>query len=382
MENLSLTDKEKRKEDIKFNLKEYTIKTKTCEEHTIFLPFPGELKELISLNTISNRISLDSNKLVSFFGTNNDIDFLNNDFIHSSIILKAICAFLGSINQENDIADITDDYVSPLEDEQYLENSKNYFSYIEKNKNIIFSSFKLKDFFLLIDALLFIGISIPKEQGNILYQSIKAQAMMRDQIAIIVAPSNNFWIKSEQVNINGINYDKKLNNFSNIFFNVKFVNKFLDKIANHPRCYLGLINSMNHKNLKSTFDSLKTECNKFPSEVALFDQLNHLNIEENPKAKPIFVRSIEGIKGGLKVLKHEEFTDNNILILESEPDKINDTKDNSVSMNLFSEQYLSYSQAEKEKIEQSQDEIIEYILKLLEECTDDIRDYLNNHHLE
>ena len=137
MENLSLTDKEKRKEDIKFNLKEYTIKTKTCEEHTIFLPFPGELKELISLNTISNRISLDSNKLVSFFGTNNDIDFLNNDFIHSSIILKAICAFLGSINQENDIADITDDYVSPLEDEQYLENSKNYFSYIEKNKNII-----------------------------------------------------------------------------------------------------------------------------------------------------------------------------------------------------------------------------------------------------
>lgn len=139
---------------------------------------------------------------------------------------------------------------------------------------------------------------------------------------------------------------------------------------------------MNHKNLKSTFDSLKTECNKFPSEVALFDQLNHLNIEENPKAKPIFVRSIEGIKRGLKLLKHDEFTDNNILILESEPEKINDTKDNSVSMNLFSEQYLKYSQAEKEKIEQSQDEIIEYILKLLEECTDDIRDYLNNHHLE
>lgn len=368
--------------ETKFNLKEYTIKTKTCEEHIIYLPFPGELQQLISLNTISNQIILDSNKLLSFFGTDNDIDFLSNDFIHSSIILKAICAFLGSINQENDITQITDDYVSPPEDDQYIENAKNYFSYIEKNKHIIFSSFKLKDFFLFIDALSFIGISIPKDPENNLYQSIKDQAMMRDQIAVIVAPSNNFWFKSEQININGINYDKKLNNFSNIFFNTKFVNKFLDKVANHRRCYFGLINSMCHKNLKSTFDSLKTECNKFPSEVALFDQLNHQNIAENPKGKPVFVRSMEGIKGGFKMLKHEEFTDNNILILESEPDKINDTKDNSVKMNLFSEQYLSYSKAEKERIEQSQDEIIEYVLKLLEECTDDIRDYLSNHHLE
>ena len=381
LEKLSLTEPST-ETPLKFTFTEYTIKTKSCDDLSLSLPFPSELQSLIALNTLSDQISIDSTKLLSFFEPNNTINFLSNDYIHSSIILKAILAFLGSINVENDFTQITDESsIPPISEEQFVENSINYFSYIEKNKSLIFSLLKLKDFFLFVNALDFIGVKLPKD--SVLYKSMKTLIMTHDKIMIIVAPSNNFWIKSEQVNINGVNYDKKLNNYSNIFFNTQFVKKFMEKIGKHPRCYLGLISSMTHKNLKSTFDSLKMECD-FPSEVPLFDQVHHINTNDTGKGKPTFVRSMELIKNGLKIYKQEEFGEGNIVILESEEDKINNTKDNSLPMSLFSEQYLMYDKTDenRKKMDKCQDDVITYLETLLENCTEDIREYLHNHPLK
>ena len=68
------------------------------------------------------------------------------------------------------------------------------------------------------------------------------------------------------------------------------------------------------------------ECD-FPNEVPLFDQVHHINTNDTGKGKPTFVRSMELIKNGLKIYKQEEFGEGNIVILESEEDKINNTKD-------------------------------------------------------
>ena len=55
--------------------------------------------------------------------------------------------------------------------------------------------------------------------------------MEKNKILILIAPSNNFWVKSEKDTINGQNYDIKLNNYDNgknrIFYNKKFIKKFL-----------------------------------------------------------------------------------------------------------------------------------------------------------
>lgn len=370
LESLSL------EEPIKFHIETYTVETKTGQDFQIDLPLPSELNELISRNIQKEQILVEMNKLLSIHKPKKIIDLTSNDKVENIIILKSICAFLGSINSCNDFSQITgEDSLSTINDSQFIENCPNFFSYIERNKPWLFFEFKMKDFDVFIDALINIGIKVLK--NTLLYETMRNYIMARNKIMIIIAPSNNFWIKSERVTIGGKNYDKKINNYQNIFFNLPFVKKFIQKIINHPRCYLGFINSMMHKNLRGTIDALKVELSDFPSEFALFDQTIHINTNPNPKEKPVFVRDMTKITHVLKnVCKKTEFSESNILILESEADKINNTKDNTVIMNLFSEQYLEYSNEEKELFSKKQDEIIEYVEKLLNECSNDIREYI------
>ena len=46
-------------------------------------------------------------------------------------------------------------------------------------------------------------------------------------------------------------------------------------------------------------------------------------------------------------------------------------------MNLFSEQYLGFNEKGKEAIDLEGDKVINYIIKLFENCHDDIRIYIN-----
>ena len=119
-------------------------------------------------------------------------------------------------------------------------------------------------------------------------------------ILVIIAPSNNFWLKSEKSIINGVNYDKKLNNYCNIFYNKKFIKKFLIKIGKHPRCNLCLMSSMTYKNLKAAIDGLDVQFNELlPKKYAIISQNEHdIIIPNNKKEMPIFFRNI------IKIIQH------------------------------------------------------------------------------
>lgn len=83
-----------------------------------------------------------------------------------------------------------------------------------------------------------------------------------------------------------------------------------------------------------------------------------------------------------KKRKYKNYNERNIIILESEEKKIADTKDNTILVNLFSEQYIEASEEERASIDNKGDEVINYIKDLLENCTDDIRIYINNNKLK
>ena len=78
----------------------------------------------------------------------------------------------------------------------------------------------------------------------------------------------------------------------------------------------------------------------------------------------------------------EYFNEKNIIILESEEDKMEDTKNNSVYVNLFSEEYLEKDKQGQEAEDINGDRAINYIKKLLENCCDDIRDYISKHKIK
>ena len=96
-----------------------------------------------------------------------------------------------------------------------------------------------------------------------------------------------------------------------------------------------------------------------------------------------FYRNMNKIKKHLKNIKKNYFDEKNIIILESETNKVGpDTKNNSIIVNLFNEEYIENYHIEMSRKEDKGDEIIKYIIDLLENCSDDIRDYINKNKTE
>ena len=91
-----------------------------------------------------------------------------------------------------------------------------------------------------------------------------------------------------------------------------------------------------------------------------------------------FYRNMNKIKKHLKNIKKNYFDEKNIIILESEKNKIGpDTKNNSIIVNLFNEEYIENHQIEMSRKEDKGDAVIKYIIDLFEHCSDDIRNYIN-----
>ena len=385
----------------------------------IFLPTPESLVKLCDSKLIKEIVNFDLTKFVSFFRKNPEKEkiILNLDKIKSlsnKDLLPYILVFIGGINSINTIYDIFEGIETELQPKEniYIDHSENYLNYIlsildffkgKEQFSIPFSQMKL--LFAILDE---IGINIHRDDKNILYRSIKDSffLMERNKILIIVAPSNNFWIKSEKSTIGDQNYDIRLNNYSYIFYNKKFIQKFLSKIAKHPRCCFGLISSMTYKNLKNCWEALEKQfSNICPKKIIFIDQKDHDQVMQDPnKKKMSFFRNMQKIIEHLKREKEKElkiayknylkgednneykgddnigyFDNENIIILESEEDKIGeDTKWNSLKMNVFNEQYLEFNEKQKLAIDLQGDKVIDYVFDLLENCTDDIREYLHN----
>ena len=393
-------------------LKEFKIVCKFFDKNDddenakeIDFPTAESLEKLCSHQIVKDALSFDIKKFKSFLEIKKEEDedkekiILNLDKLatNNKDIYRYILILIGGINSNSDIYSFFDDSVKTPTEEYFIDNSINYLEYVNsiidylKAQNLSVAYSQL-DF--LLKALEELGINIFKEENNTLYRSIKDSflSMEKNKILVIIAPSNNFWVKSERNVINDQNYDIKLNNHNNIFYNKKFIEKFLKKITKHPRCTFALISSMNKKNLKNCWDGLEKQFSvDCPKKVILFDQTDHKQLMLDPeKKKPSFFRDMQKIKEHLKKEKnsdknkdieeinYEIFDEKNIFILESEPDKeSDDTRNNSFFINSFDEKYLEKNENEKEAIDIRGNAVINYVYQLLENCTDDIRDYIH-----
>ena len=365
------------------------------------LPTPESLEKLCEPQIVKDLLTFDVKKFSSFLQD----DTLNLDKIESiksQDMMLFVLILLGFINSECDIYDLTDDSIKSPGEETYINNiiNVNYVVYLNSSIDYLKSQGKYlnskNDLDELINILDLLGITIPKDDKNTLYDKINKDLFLsseKNKILILIAPSNNFWIKSEKSTINDQNYDKKLNYYNNIFYNKEFIKKFMEKVAINPRCRLGLISSMNYRNLHSCWEALEkldNDINKLcPKNVVYIDQNSHEAIEDpnNKKGKRVFFRSMNKIKENLSKNKAKNkeneqdttnyFAENNILILESEQDKMGDnTKDNSILLNVFSEDYIQSDEKKKNDTALEVDKFLNYLVKLLNNCGEDIRSYI------
>jgi hypothetical protein len=397
-------------------LKEYKIISKFMEKNEeeetakdIDLPTPESFEKLCSLELVKNFLSFDMKKYQSLFETKKEENkdektILNLDKITSIIngeLIPYIMIFIGGINSNSDIYNFFDETVTNPGDECFIDNSPNYLEYLNSIIDYLKNSEKLSFLFsqmeLLFKALDEMGINIKRDNENVLSRHIKESffSIEKNKILVILAPSNNFWVKSEKRTINDQNYDIKLNNYSYIFYNKPFIKKFLTKIARHTRCTFGLLCSMNKKNLKNCWEGLEKQfSNDCPKTIILFDQTDHIEIKKENEKKPHYFRSMTKIVERLKKEKAqnnkrkdhdneeqeeniEYFNEKNIIIVESEEEKMGDTKSNSILVNTFDEEYWKKDKKERDSIDLDGERAIDYVYNLLENCNDDIRAYMN-----
>ena len=404
----SMSSKEKIKRGrINIELIEYSIISKYFDENDniqlIFLPTPESIEKLINSKIVKDLIRYDINKYKSLFKNsaeeendeNNEdtsteeklyLDLDKISSIHNITMLSIILVFLGGINSQNDIYSIFPNETPQNPNENcYIDKAYNYLYYIYHSVEYLRHqqiSFPFSDLNLLFQSLKEIGFFIPINNKNILYRSVKDSFMslLDNKILVIIAPSNNFWLKSEKSVINGVNYDKKLNNYCNIFYNKLFIKKFLLKIVKHPRCNLCLMSSMVFKNLKAAIDGLDVQFTEFlPKKFAIVSQDDHDVINPNKKNEmPLFYRNMEKIIKHLKqVEKWDYFDEKNILILEGDKNKISEsTENNTIVSNLFSEDFLEFDLKKKYIVEKEGEKLISYVVNLLENCPNDVRDFI------
>jgi hypothetical protein len=385
------------------DLKEYIIRSRISEDKKYFMPTPENLLELFNLNVIHGQIEYDMEKYKSFFKKENEeniLDLTNIQHILNNKILNSILFFLGAINIENDIYEFDqveeeeDEIKEPIPEENLFENSQNYIEYLQNNINLLTKNIAFMDIDLTIKSLEEIGLKIVPENSNTLYRQIKDKVMSlpENKILVLITPSNNFYVKTEKNSINGINYDFKINNITKLFLNSEFIKKFILKISNHPRCHFGLLSSMLQKNLKTANSGMSTMFNTiYPRHISLIDQRSHDVIDLDKKGVvPKFFRNLELI---LKHIKTKDklycFNKTNVLIIESKDFKIKEekkpesTKLNSINISVINEELLKKPSLERKRlIEEKGERLINYVYDLLENCPNDVRDYLQNHPFE
>ena len=387
----------------KFNftpdLKEYTIRSRISEDKKFYLPTPENLLDLFNLNVIKDQIYYDIEKYKSHFKVENEetiIDFTNVQHLLNNKILNSILFFLGAINIENDIYEFEgdveedeDEIKEPISEELLFENSLNYIHYLQNNIQLLTKNIAFMDINYAIKSLQEIGINIIPDNKNTLYRQLKDKIMSlpENKILVLITPSNNFYVKTEKNSINDINYDFKINNITKLFLNNDFIQKFITKIANHPRCHFGLLSSMIQKNLKTANSGILTMYSTlYPRHYSLIDQRSHDGLDLDKKGViPKFFRNLELI---LKHVKTKDklycFNKTNVLIIESKDFKISEsTKENTINVSVFNEELIRKPNEERKKILlEKGDKLINYVYELLENCPNDVRDYISLHPFE
>ena len=242
------------KDLVKFDLKKYKSlfnpqsKTQSVQENV-----ENELE-----SSFEEKIILDLDKIPSI-----------QDISMVSIIL----VFLGGINSQNDIYMIfPNEMPQNPEDKCFIDNCQNYAQYIYntvlylKRQQI---SFPFSDMNLLFKSLEEIGITIIQDNKSVLYRNIKDafMSLLDNKILIVLAPSNNFWVKSEK---NIINEDKNIiienNSNKDVQSNISENN----------------LNNDERKKLETEIDFLDYELNVMENQKIvknIFNNINQNNID-------------------------------------------------------------------------------------------------------
>ena len=380
-------------------ISQYLEKNEEDKDIELELPTPETIQKLCEPQIVKNRLNFDFKKYSSFF----EGDKLNLDKIESlkdTEKTKFLLMFLGFINSKHDIYSLYDQEleVYAYEEKRFIDNVQNYSIYLDycidylKSIDKCFDS--IQDFDTFMKILSEVGINIENQEKNDLYLKIKQDLFLskgKNKILILIAPSNNFWIKSEKSSINEQNYDKKLNNYTNIFYNKNFIKKFMQQVVANPRCHFGLISSMAYRNLKACWDALEKLDNDInnlcPKNIIFIDQNLHISVQDEKSKKKTFFRDMAKIVEYLKKSKGKNkdneqdntgyFDENNILILESELEKMMDsTRNNTIRLNIFNEEYLQKDEKGKKATDLDVDKFIDYLVKLLNDCGEDIRSYI------
>ena len=78
------------------------------------------------------------------------------------------------------------------------------------------------------------------------------------------------------------------------------------------------------------------------------------------------------------------FNETNILIIDSKDYKISDTtRSNTVNVSVFNEELLRTPSAEKNRVlSEKGEKLVNYLYDLLENCPNDVRDYISLHPFE
>ena len=397
---MNLNENSRRRFKFTPDLREFIIKSKISDtEKKFFLPTPENFETLFNLNAIKDQINFDLEKYKSFFRTENGEDILDLTtilHIQNFKILNSILFFLGAINVENDIYDFDDEEEeenelrAPIPEENFYENSDSYIQYIQNNLSILTRDIAFIDLDEVIKSLQEIGIDIIKDDNNTLYKQIKDTVMSNpdNKIMVLITPSNNFYVKTDKSQINGVNYDLKINNITKLFLNNDFIKDFINKVANHPRCYFGLLSSMITKNLKTANSGILTQfCKIYPKNYSLIDQKSHDGEDVGKRGViPKFFRNLNLIVNHVKNKdKIYYFNETNILILDSKDYKISETtRNNTINVSVFNEELLRTTpqEAKKRLLKEKGDKLINYVVELLEKCPNDVRDYISLHPYE
>ena len=195
------------------------------------------------------------------------------------------------------------------------------------------------------------------------------------QILILVAGNGIFWVKSKSPKLGNFENDfSRKNEKEFIYLNKSFIISFINKIVKLKKTRFGIISSRRLTNIKSILDEIRKLIPSLPEYTDIVGQKFHDSSYVTELQPKNYKRDIYIIIE----CKHYKFNEKRIIILESEPTKVGNTKDNSIIIKYpFSEENLLKSENNSlilESIKKEQENLINYLINLIASKHDDVRE--------
>jgi len=230
-----------------------------------------------------------------------------------------------------------------------------------------------------------------KEENNpsISSTTINQEILNKDKIFIIFSGSDLLWYKTKKTIESDIKFDFLLQKCKYIYFNKKFIKEFYKRILKHPRCIPGFISSMNIKNCQNLIQEMYKSC-----EIKKEEQIKDLiylgkkchDMVNTKKYNPDTTTEFKRNMGNMAYCLNKHFNTKHkfykMVIVESDPEKMSDsTKPYSIICPIFNEDYITKKET-REEVDLKGENLINFLEKLLNNCTENINTYLKEKNFE